>query len=121
MRGKVIPIMAAVSVVLIAAAFFTGRYVSEKKNGQRQERICEMYLSFALDKTEKEELSDEAVMAALISNVYAAYAYCGHPDLAAQLHEIWNTLIFRSDEYISRTDVLTERLTNIREELSSVA
>ncbi len=121
MKSKAVPIIAAVSVILIAAAFFAGRYVNEKNNRRLRESICEKYLSFAMDKAEKEELSDEAVMDALISNVYAAYTYCDYPDLGAQLHEIWNTLIFRSDEYINRTIVLIERLTMIQEAMSNRA
>ena len=54
-------------------------------------------------------------MEVLISNLYAACTYCDLSDLTAQLHDIWNDLIFRRDEYITGKDVLVERLKNISE------
>ena len=30
----------------------------------------------------------------MISDLYAAYEYCDTPNLAAEIHTIWNTLLF---------------------------
>lgn len=35
---------------------------------------------------------------ALISDLYAAYEYCDAPNLAAEIHTIWNTLLFNPIE-----------------------
>ncbi len=35
---------------------------------------------------------------ALFSDLYAAYEYCDAPNLAAEIHTIWNTLLFNPFE-----------------------
>lgn len=34
----------------------------------------------------------------MISDLYAAYEYCDAPNLAAEIHTIWNTLLFNPIE-----------------------
>ncbi len=34
----------------------------------------------------------------MISDLYAAYEYCDTPNLAAEIHTIWNTLLFNPIE-----------------------
>ena len=116
-REKRIVAAAEVSVMLIVAAFFIGSRVNERQNAVKRRDRCAALISFAIAKAERGDISNRDIMEALISNVYAAREYCGDPELAAQLHDIWNTLIFRSDEYITRQDVLTERLENLSKAL----
>ncbi len=91
---------AAVSIVLIGIiilSFFAGRYVSQRENaGFRRDR-CGTQIEFAISKLEKEDLADQGVMRALISDVYGAYLLCDDAQAAAQLHDLWNFLIFESD------------------------
>ena len=113
---KSIPII-VISVILIISSFFIGSHVNENKNIKKRMNTCVTLISFAIDKVEHEDISSQDTMEALISNIYAAYMYCDNLGLSTQLHDIWNTLIFRSDEYIARKDVLVERLENISEAL----
>ena len=119
MKNKTTPILAVLSVILMIAAFFTGSHVNERKNRDDRLRRCETLISFAIEKAEHEDLSNQDTMEALISNLYAAYELCDDPDLAAMLHDLWNTLIFRSDTYADRPDLLIERLRSISEALTT--
>ena len=86
-----------VIIILIIASFFTGRYVVEQENKNSRIERCSTLVTFAIDKVENGDLSDEGTMKALISNVYAAYQFCDNTTVAEQLHALWNYLIFESD------------------------
>ena len=104
-------------IVLVVASFFVGRRIAEQEYRRGMDQRCNTFISFAIDKIEKEGLTDQDTMEALISNIYAAYHSCTDPDLADQLHELWNTLIFREESYIGREDVLINHLKNVAEAL----
>jgi len=76
-------------------------------------RRCQTLITFAIDKAESEDLSYQDNMEALISNIYAAYQFCDDPSLSAQLHDLWNTLIFEGERYIGNEDTLTAQLRTI--------
>ena len=104
-------------ILAIFASYLAGSHIAEQKHKQAREQRCEAMISFAVSKLEKDVLVDQDTIEALVSNIYAAYQFCDDPDLAGQLHDLWNTLMFREDEFIGREDVLAERLTNIAEVL----
>ena len=119
MKNKTIPLLALLSLLLMMAAFFMGSHVNEIRNRKDRLRRCETMISFAIEKAEHEDLSDQETLEALISNIYAAHALCDDPDSGAGLHNLWNTLIFRSEEYADRPDLLIERLRSISEALTA--
>ena len=89
--------ISVILIIVMAASFFAGRNITQVENSNtRSERCCTL-ISFAIDKTENEDLTDQGVMRALISNVYAAYQFCDDSVVANQLHDLWNFLIFESD------------------------
>lgn len=87
-------------IVIIFASFFVGRYVTQVENIHTRSGRCSTLIVFAIDKAENEDLSDQGTMRALISNVYAAYQFCDNTTVANQLHDLWNFLIFESDDNI---------------------
>ena len=89
--------ISVILIIVMAASFFAGRNITQVENfNTRSERCCTL-IGFAIDKTENEDLTDQGVMRALISNVYAAYQFCDNTTVAIQLHDLWNFLIFESD------------------------
>lgn len=105
--------IAAAFILAMIISFFAGNYLKEREYADKRVQYCNTLLSFAVDKAENEDLSDQNVMKALISNVYAAYGYCDKPDLSSQLHDLWNMLIFEGDSYIGREEELVTQLKNI--------
>ena len=95
-RRKIV--IAAVLIVLIVTSFFIGSYVTEQKNSDARSERCKALIMFAIDKAENGSLSDKGTMRGLISNVYAAYQFCDDSKSANQLHDLWNYLIFESDD-----------------------
>lgn len=93
-------VVAIVIIALTIASFFIGSYVKEKQNENSRIERCITLIVFAIDKAEDEDLTDQGVMRALISNVYAAYQFCDNSIVANQLHDLWNYLIFESDNNI---------------------
>ncbi len=93
-------VVAIVIIALTIASFFIGSYVKEKQNENSRIERCITLIGFAIDKAEDEDLTDQGVMRALISNVYAAYQFCDNSIVANQLHDLWNYLIFESDNNI---------------------
>lgn len=87
-------------IVIIVASYFVGCHITEQKNSRTRTERCRTLITFAIDKAENEDLTDQGVMKALISNVYAAYQFCDESKSANQLHELWNYLIFESDSNI---------------------
>ena len=94
-----------VLAVMVIGSFFVGSYMKEQEYNNTREARCITLISFALDKVENEDISDQNVMNALISNVYAAYEFCDNPLQAEQLHALWNMLVLEGDSYINMQDI----------------
>lgn len=106
MKKKIISCL--IVLALLTASFFTGSYVKEQKNLDARVQRCRTFVSFALDKAENEDYSDQAVMKALASNIYAAYQYCDDENTTAQLHDLWNYVLDHSDDAGSKDVVIQE-------------
>lgn len=102
-------------IVLIVASFLAGSHMKEQEYSTGRMQRCNTLISFAIDKAGNEGISDPDTMEALISNIYAAYQFCDSPNLAEQLHDLWNKLIFEGNSYIGKEDVLLNQLRNISE------
>lgn len=109
------PMISVVFIISILISYLVGSYMKEQEMQENRIQQCNTLISFAIDKAENQELSDQDIMEALISNVYAAYQFCDDSTAAAQLHELWNELIFEGESYIGREDVLVDRLRTIAE------
>ena len=97
-RNKIVVVL--LIIALVVASFFWGSHSTEQKNSNaRIERCCTL-IKFAIDKAENGDLTDEGTMRGLISNVYAAYQFCDDSKSANQLHDLWNYLIFESDDNV---------------------
>ena len=105
-------VVAIVIIALTIASFFIGSYVKEKQNENSRIERCITLIVFAIDKAEDEDLTDQGVMRALISNVYAAYQFCDNSIVANQLHDLWNYLIFESDNNIDAAKEIALRELN---------
>lgn len=106
-------------IVLIAASFLAGSHMKEQEYNSGRTQHCSTLISFAIEKAENQDISDPDTMEALISNVYAAYQFCDDSNLAEQLHDLWNTLIFDGDRYIGREAALAEQLRTIQSQLQN--
>lgn len=104
-------------IIAIGGSFLAGSYIKEKEHIDSRVQRCNRLISFAIDKVENRDLSDNGVMEALISDIYAAHEFCNNPDLSAQLNDLWNSLICKGDSYIGREDELVTQLRNIAEML----
>lgn len=107
-------------IIVAGTSFMAGSYIKEQEYLDRREERCKTLITFAIDKAENQDLSDPDIMEALISNVYAAYQLCDDSIAAAQLHELWNALIFESEGFIGREDELIERLRNFVDYVSTL-
>ena len=117
MKNKNNGLFIIILIFAIVASYFAGSYTAEQKYKQMREQRCDMMISFAISKLEKDALTDQDTIEALASNIYAAYQFCDDSNLTGQLHDIWNTLMFRESEYVGREDVLVEWLNNVAEGL----
>ena len=96
--NKKVFISVIIIIIVMVASFFAGRNVTQVENSNtRSERCCTL-IGFAIDKAENEDLADQGIMRALISNVYAAYQFCDNSVVANQLHDLWNYLVFGNDD-----------------------
>lgn len=91
-------IIAMIFAAAIPLAFYAGSTLKEKEVHHDRRQRCQTLLSFAVDKLDNQGLSEQGVREALISDLYAAYEYCDTPNLAAEIHTIWNTLLFNPIE-----------------------
>ena len=108
---KTVKIISCIAVlVLLAVSFLMGSYVKERENLNGRQQRCHALIVFAVEKAENGDIADPGVMQALVSNVYAAYQFCDDPALAAQMHDLWNALVFDGDSYIGREENLANRL-----------
>lgn len=85
-------------IAIMAASFFAGKSAAQAENTAARSGRCSTLIGFAIDKAENGDLADQGATRALISNVYAAYQFCDHLAVENQLHDLWNFLIFESDE-----------------------
>ena len=109
-RNKIVVIL--LIIALVVASFFFGSHLTEQKNSNaRIERCCTL-IKFAIDKAENGDLTDEGTIRGLISNVYAAYQFCDDSKSANQLHDLWNYLIFESDNDIDSAKEIALRELN---------
>lgn len=99
-------------IVIIVASYFVGCHITEQKNSRTRTERCRTLITFAIDKAENEDLTDQGVMKALISNVYAAYQFCDESKSVNQLHDLWNYLIFESNSNIDNAKEITLRELN---------
>ena len=108
-------IIGAAIAAAIAISFFAGSCITKQEQAKNRLGRCDTLILSAIDKAENGSLSDPGVAKALISNVYAACLFCDDPDLSAQLHDLWNTLIFEGDGLIGNEDSLADELRGILE------
>ena len=113
--GKML--MAAAFLAAAGVSFWAGGALKVREYENVRAQRCRTILSFAVEKAESGELSEPDAAEALASNVYAASQICGDPDLSAQLHDLWNSLIFEGDSYAGREDELAARLKGIADML----
>lgn len=97
----------------LAATFWAGSYWKEQEYKDSRNQRCARLILFAIDKAENHDLTDNGVREALLSDLYAAHEFCDDPAISAQLNNLWNTLIYRSDAYLNQQDTLTGQLQDI--------
>ena len=95
-------------VILLVASFFAGSYVKELEQNEARIYRCRTMISFAIDKTEKENIDEPSVRAALASNIYAAYQYCDDVTTAEQIHDLWNYVLNEGDKSAAKEIVAQE-------------
>jgi len=106
-------------LALIIASFFVGTYLKEQEYTKSRYNRCNTLISFAIDKVENGDLSDQDTIEALISNIYAAYEFCDDPISKNQLHDLWNYTIFEYDNTQSGKDILSVELKSISDAIKS--
>ncbi len=109
-------ILICIIVGIVIASFFMGRYTKQQEYLNSRKERCEVFISFALDKVENQDISDQNMMEAIISNVYAAYELCDDSVIKNQLHDLWNYIIFEEENY---KDILLVELESIKEAIKS--
>ena len=96
--NKKVFISVIIIIIVMVASFFAGRNVTQVENSNTRSGRCCTLIGFAIDKAENEDLAEQGIMRALISNVYAAYQFCDNSVVANQLHDLWNYLVFVNDD-----------------------
>ncbi|MBQ9913013.1 MAG: hypothetical protein IJO73_02170 [Clostridia bacterium] len=94
-------------IITIVASFFVGKYVTRVENTNVRSGRCSTLIGFAIDKAENGDLTDQGTIKALVSNVYAAYQFCDNSVVANQLHDLWNFLVFESNNNLENTKEIT--------------
>lgn len=112
-------IISVVCILAVVISFLIGNSLREREYLKQREERCATLIHFAIDKAQNEDLSDEKVMKALISNVYAAYQFCDNSYSAGLLHDLWNELIFDDEKYIESPDILVSQLVNFEEQIKA--
>lgn len=105
-------------LVLMGVSFFAGRSAANQAHREERQQRCQTYLSWAIQKAKTEELQQQSTMEALLSNLYAAYGVCDDPALAAQLHRLWNQLIFERDPWLEQEGRLAETLEGLAQAIA---
>ncbi len=106
--GKLL--LAALALAALAGAFYAGRYTGAQEQTAKENARCRQYILFAMDKAQNKDLSDDMVMEALISNVYAAHELCQDVEISAELNDLWNTLMLRGEEVPGHEEALVQHL-----------
>lgn len=119
MKKKTKVLITAAVLICMAASFWTGSYMKAQEHRKSRAQRCGTLISFALAKTENEDLSDPGVMQALISNVYAAYQFCDDSVTANQLHGLWNMLIFEGENTAAVKEILLIELNSAAERVKT--
>ncbi len=101
------------AALVLAGAFYAGRYDAQQEYAGMQKQRCRQYILFAMDKAQNKDLSDDMVMEALISNVYAAHESCRDVEMSAELSDLWNTLMLRGEEILGHEEMLVRHLRGI--------
>ncbi len=109
--GKLL--LAALALAALAGAFYAGRYIEAQEQTAKENARCRQYILFAMDKAQNKDLSDDMVMEALISNVYAAHESCRDVEMSAELSDLWNTLMLRGEEILGHEEMLVRHLRGI--------
>ena len=118
MKNKKTMLYSILIIGVVIVSFFAGTYVKEQEYSNSRVQRCKTLISFALDKVENGDISDQDTMEALISNIYATYELCDDPVLKSQLHDLWNVLIFDGDSYTVIKDILLVELRSVGDGLS---
>ena len=108
-------IVIAAFIAISAISVFAGSHIKEKDYLNSRTQRCTELISFAIDKIEHDDLSNQDVMEAVISNVYAAYQFCDNPNVSNLLHDLWNELIFEGESSVDSKDVLVAQLKDLVE------
>lgn len=98
MKKSTQAVLAMVFAAALLLAFWAGSTLKETEQRNARRQRCQVLLSFAVDKLDNQDLSEQGIKEALVSDLYAAYEYCDSPELAAEIHRVWNTLVFDSLE-----------------------
>lgn len=107
-RKTVIGLISVIVCLLLIASFFLGSHMNEQKQLDARIQRCRTFISFALDKAENEDFTDQSAIKALASNIYAAYQYCDDVKEAELLHDLWNYVVLHSDDPGAKEIVLQE-------------
>lgn len=106
-----------VCIMIVGGSVWLGGYLKEQEHIRSRAQRCKTQISFAIEKVKNHDLSEEGVRNAMISNIYAAREFCDAPEVSAELSDLWNTLLFRREEYDGKEDALVERLRRISEQI----
>ena len=107
-RKTVVGLISVIVCLLLVGSFFIGSHVKEQQQLDARIQRCRTFISFALDKAENEDFSDQSAIKALASNIYAAYQYCDDVKEAELLHDLWNYVLLYSDDSGAKDIVLQE-------------
>ena len=80
-------------------SFFAGNYMSKRENGEKRVQDCRKYILLAVDTVQEKGLALEGASETVVSNLWAAHAFCDDPELSAELSSLWNTLVYEGDTY----------------------
>lgn len=104
-------IMIGVFIISICLSFFAGNYFSNNKNMRLRDQRCHTMINFAIDRLDDIQNSyGDDMTETLISYVYAAYEYSNNDKLSSALYDLWNALIFDSENIVGKEDDLIRAL-----------
>ena len=111
---KTAKLLLAVFVILsVAVSFYAGQSMARWEFEESRQQRCGRLILFAIDKAENHDLTESGVAEALISNLYGAHEFCDDPELSAQLNDLWNSLIYRREEFTGKEAALAAQLRDI--------
>ena len=98
-KQKPVILMLCVFIVLIVVSFCAGRYMAQREYAHTRSEQCSTLIEAAIEAAERDDFADSSAKETLISNVYAAYQFCDDTKTAKQLLDLWNYLVFESDNH----------------------